>query len=123
MRDGTDEELMATLSSANVACGGHAGDDATMEASMFETLRLAHANGIALPEGFVGAQMQFLQTLPETMHSSMQNDLIAGNRLEAPWLCGAVARMAREAGLDAPVNRAVFAALKPYIDGSEVKAS
>ena len=28
----------------------------------------------------------------------MLNDLDAGNRLEAPWLSGAVARMAREAG-------------------------
>ena len=91
---------------------------ATMEASMFETLRLAHANGIALPEGFVGAQMQFLQTLPETMHSSMQNDLIAGNRLEAPWLCGAVARMYAARGSTAPINRTLFAALKPYVSGS-----
>ena len=53
----------------------------------------------------------------------MLHDLEAGGRLEAPWLCGAVARMAREAGLDAPVNRAVFAALKPYVDGSQSKAA
>ena len=91
---------------------------ATMEASMFETLRLAHANGIALPEGFVAAQMQFLQTLPETMRSSMQNDLVAGNRLEAPWLCGAVARMYAARGSTAPINRTLFAALKPYVAGS-----
>ena len=91
---------------------------ATMEASMFETLRLAHANGIALPEGFVAAQMQFLQTLPETMRSSMQNDLVAGNRLEAPWLCGAVARMYAARGSIAPINRTLFAALKPYVAGS-----
>ena len=91
---------------------------ATMEASMLETLRLAHANGIALPEGFVGAQMQFLDTLPATMRSSMQNDLAVGNRLEAPWLCGAVARMYAARGSSAPVNRTLFAALKPYVGGS-----
>jgi hypothetical protein len=28
-----------------------------------------------------------------------------------------VARMSAQAGLDAPVNRAVFAALKPYLNG------
>jgi len=44
--------------------------------------------------------------------------LEAGGKLEAPWLCGAVARMARELGLEAPVNATVFAALKPYLDGS-----
>jgi 2-dehydropantoate 2-reductase len=67
--------------------------------------------------------MRFAETLPHEMKASMLHDLEAGGRLEAPWLCGAVARMAREAGLDAPVNRAVYAALKPYIDGPEVKAS
>jgi 2-dehydropantoate 2-reductase len=53
----------------------------------------------------------------------MLHDLEAGNRLEAPWLCGAVARMAAESGLQAPVNRAIYAALKPYVDGSPVKAA
>lgn len=90
---------------------------ATMEAAMTETMRLAHAHGVALPEGFVAAQMQFLDTLPATMHSSMQNDLAAGNRLEAPWLCGAVARMYAARGSTAPVNRTIYAALKPYANG------
>jgi 2-dehydropantoate 2-reductase len=52
------------------------------------------------------------------MRSSMQNDLAAGNRLEAPWLSGGVARMARESGLPAPVNATIYAALKPYINGT-----
>jgi 2-dehydropantoate 2-reductase len=90
---------------------------ATMEASMLETLRLANANGVALPESLVAAQMQFLDTLPEGMRASMANDLAAGNRLEAPWLCGAVARMYAARGTASPVNRTLFAALKPFIDG------
>jgi 2-dehydropantoate 2-reductase len=53
----------------------------------------------------------------------MLGDLEAGGRLEAPWLSGAVARMARELGMEAAANRAVHAALKPYLNGSEVKAS
>jgi 2-dehydropantoate 2-reductase len=51
------------------------------------------------------------------MRASMAADLEAGGRLEAPWLSGAVARMSAQAGLEAPANRAVFAALKPYLDG------
>lgn len=90
---------------------------ATIEASMIETQKLAGANGVALPEGFVAAQMQFLDTLPDGMRSSMQNDLVAGNRLEAPWLCGAVARMHAVRGSAAPINRTLYAALKPYVDG------
>jgi 2-dehydropantoate 2-reductase len=47
----------------------------------------------------------------------MLNDLEAGHRLEAPWLSGAVARMATEAGGAAPVNATLYAAVKPYIMG------
>jgi 2-dehydropantoate 2-reductase len=36
------------------------------------------------------------------MRSSMLNDLVAGNRLEAPWLAGAVVRMAATAAVPAP---------------------
>jgi len=54
---------------------------------------------------------------PPEMRASMAADLEAGGKLEAPWLSGAVARMAAEAGLEAPANRAVFAALKPYLNG------
>jgi 2-dehydropantoate 2-reductase len=57
------------------------------------------------------------------MKASLLHDLENGGRLEAPWLCGAVARMSAEAGLDAPVNRAVFAALKPFVNGPQVKTS
>ena len=89
----------------------------TIAASMLETLRLAHANGIALPHGFVDAQMKFLDTLPADMRSSMLNDLLAGNRLEAPWLCGAVTRMYDARGSHAPINRTLFAALKPFVNG------
>jgi UPF0271 protein len=32
LRDGSEEELMRYVSSANIACGGHAGDDSTMDA-------------------------------------------------------------------------------------------
>jgi 2-dehydropantoate 2-reductase len=51
------------------------------------------------------------------MRASMAADLEAGGKLEAPWLSGAVARMSRELGLEAPANRTVFAALKPYVNG------
>ena len=89
-----------------------------LEAAMRETWEVGRAKGIALPDDFVAAQMRFLDGLPPEMRSSMQNDLAAGNRLEVPWLSGAVARMARECGIAAPVNATIYAALKPYCAGS-----
>jgi len=41
---GTDAQLMPLISSANVACGGHAGDETTMR----ETVRLARRHGVAI---------------------------------------------------------------------------
>ena len=93
------------------------------EQTMRETWALARRRGVKLGEDFVAKQMAFLDTLPAEMRASMAHDLEAGNRLEAPWLCGAVARMAAEARMEAPVNRAVFAALKPFVNGSAGKAA
>jgi 2-dehydropantoate 2-reductase len=93
------------------------------EQAMRETWRLARARGVAVADDFVESRLAFAQTLPAEMRASMAHDLEAGGRLEAPWLCGAVAHMSAQAGLDAPVNRAVFAALKPYVDGSQSKAA
>lgn len=90
---------------------------ATLEASMHETAALAAAQGVAFEPGFVERQMAFVDGLHADMRSSMLHDLLAGRRLEAPWLCGGVARMSAAHGLPAPVNRTLFAALKPFVDG------
>ena len=87
------------------------------EQAMRETWRLGRARGVALADDFVEARVKFADGLHADMKASLAHDLENRGRLEAPWLCGAVARMSEEAGLDAPVNRAVYPALKPYIDG------
>jgi len=94
-----------------------------LEQAMRETWRLARKRGVALPDDFVDARMKAIDGLHADMKASLLHDLENGGRLEAPWLCGAVARMSAEAGLEAPVNRTVFAALKPFVNGSPAKAS
>jgi len=94
-----------------------------LEQAMHETWRLARNLGVALADDFVATRMKNVDGLHPDMKASLLHDLESGGRLEAPWLCGAVARMSAEAGLDAPVNRAVFAALKPFVNGSQTKAS
>jgi 2-dehydropantoate 2-reductase len=90
---------------------------ATFESAMREVRAVGRARGVALADEFIAEQMRFADTLPAEMKSSMLNDLEAGNRLEAPWLSGAVARMANEMGVPAPVNATLYAALKPYSAG------
>ena len=59
-----------------------------------------------------------IDMLPAEMKASMLHDLEGGRRLEAPWLSGAVVKMAAQAGLDAPISRALYAAVKPYLNGA-----
>ncbi len=91
---------------------------AILAAAMHETAAVARSQGIELQDGFVDEQLAFADTLPGPMRSSLLNDLMAGNRLEAPWLAGGVMRIARACGLAAPVNATIYAALKPYLDGT-----
>jgi 2-dehydropantoate 2-reductase len=91
---------------------------ATMASAMREIVAVAAAEGVALGEGFVERQLGFLDGLPAQMRSSMQNDLAAGNRLEAPWLAGGVVRKGAERRVPTPVNATIYAALKPYVAGA-----
>jgi 2-dehydropantoate 2-reductase len=88
-----------------------------LEACMRETWALGRKKGVQLADELVAQTLKFVEGLPAEMRASMAADLEAGGKLEAPWLSGAVARMSQELGLDAPVNRAVYAALKPYVNG------
>ena len=89
-----------------------------LEAAMREAWQVARRRGVTLADDFVAKQLAFADGLPPQMTSSMHGDLEAGGRLEVEWLSGAVARMAAEAGIEAPVNRTIYAALKRYARGA-----
>lgn len=113
--------LSGVTSLARQPVGGIRSDPdlrAAFEAAMRETVAVARARQIALDDDFVAAQMRAIDGLPAEMRSSMQNDLCAGRRLEAPWLCGRVAGLAAQAGIAAPVNATIYAGLKPYVNGA-----
>jgi 2-dehydropantoate 2-reductase len=91
---------------------------AAFAAAIKETVALARAQNVALPDDFLPKQMRAIDGLPAQMRSSMQNDLLAGRRLEAPWLCGRVAELSAAAGIAAPVNATIYAGLKPFVNGA-----
>jgi len=47
----------------------------------------------------------------------MHADLERGNRLELPWLSGAVVRLAKERQVSTPLNRSVSDILEPFVLG------
>lgn len=91
---------------------------ATFEAAVREAWSVGRAQGVPLADDFVAAQMRALDGLPAEMKASMLNDLEAGRRLEAPWLSGSVAALAKYAGVAAPVSGVLYAAVKPYLAGA-----
>lgn len=83
-----------------------------------EAVAVGRALGVALPADLADRQLAFCDSLPAGMRSSQLNDLAAGGRLEAPWLSGAVIRMADERGLAAPVHSTLYAVLRPWVSGT-----
>ncbi len=72
---------------------------------------------VGLPGDMADRHMALVDSLPETMGSSMLHDLTHGRRLELPWLSGTVARLGREAGVPTPTHDIIAAALKLHAGG------
>jgi len=85
--------------------------------TMAEVVRVGRARGIRLSAEYADQQIEFIDTLPEQMASSMLTDLLRGRRLELPWLGESVAEMARQLGVPTPVNELLAAVLDPYVFG------
>ena len=85
--------------------------------AMAEVVRVARARGVRLPAAYAEQQINFIDTLPEQMSSSMLNDLLRGRRLELPWLGESVVTMAERLGIPTPINELLTAVLDPYVSG------
>ncbi len=83
-----------------------------------EVVAVGRALGVNLPEDFAEQRMAFIDTLPPEMTASMQADLARGNRLELPWLSGAVIELGQKVGVATPLNRAVAAILALNVNGN-----
>jgi 2-dehydropantoate 2-reductase len=86
--------------------------------AMDETDAVGRADGVAMPEGLVERLLGFFGSSDPTVRGSLYYDLAAGRRLEIETLNGTVVRLGRERGVPTPANFAVYAALKPYANGT-----
>jgi 2-dehydropantoate 2-reductase len=85
--------------------------------AMREVVAVGRALGVELAEDFAENRLRFCDSLPAAMTSSMHGDLQRGNRLELPWLSGAVARLGAAAGVPTPSNRAITDILTLHQEG------
>lgn len=83
-----------------------------------ETAAVGKAICPRLPaETVVDGTMAFFDKAPPIIRSSMLDDLNRGKPIEVEHLSGAVARLAAENGLSAPVHETAFATLVPFAKG------
>ncbi len=86
-------------------------------AAMAEVRAVAAARGVEIEPGAEESLAALCDRYPMDLHPSMYNDLIGGRRLELDGLAGAIVRLGAGLGVPTPVNRTLYAALKPYKDG------
>ena len=89
-----------------------------MRGTMQEVEVVARAKGANLPEECVAQSMGFFSSLEPSIRGSMYYDLAAGRRMELDILNGTVVRMGDEHGISTPDNFAIYAALRPYLNGT-----
>ena len=82
-----------------------------------EVVAVGRAAGISLPAEKVEARLARARTGPPMVMPSMAVDLIAGNRLELPWLGGRVRELGRQHGIPTPATDFIWTALKPFMSG------
>lgn len=82
-----------------------------------EMSALARAVGADLGPGIVDTCLGYLDALGAGGYSSLHYDLMHGKRLEIDALQGHAVRLGERHGIPTPMLFAVYAALRPYLDG------
>jgi 2-dehydropantoate 2-reductase len=83
-----------------------------------ELLALAEADGAALDAEVKARCVRLLESLAPGNYSSLYQDLMNGKRLELDALHGHATRLGESFGVPTPTLFAVYAALRPYLDGA-----
>lgn len=83
-----------------------------------EGVAVAQGMGIDLSPELPDKMIEFAHNrIPPTHRTSMFEDLLEGKRLEVEALNGTWVRLGSEHGVETPLHFAVYAALKPYVNG------
>jgi 2-dehydropantoate 2-reductase len=91
---------------------------ALFRGTLEEVEAVVRAGGIDLPADCVEQAMATAAAAEPWAHGSLYHDLAGGRRLELESLNGEVVRRGREYGIETPLNLAIYAALRPYVDGA-----
>jgi len=93
---------------------------ALFRGTLEEAEAVARAGGIELPEDSVEQALATATAVEPWGRGSLYHDLAGGRRLELEALSGEVVRRGREHDIQTPLNFAIYAALRPFINGAPV---
>jgi 2-dehydropantoate 2-reductase len=93
---------------------------ALFQGTLEETEAVARSGGIKLPEDCVKQAIATAAAVEPWGRGSMYHDLDHGRLLELEALNGEVVRRGRKHDIRTPLNFAIYAALKAYINGAPV---
>jgi 2-dehydropantoate 2-reductase len=82
-----------------------------------ELAALARASGVRLAPEVVDSIVRDAGALAPSVYSSLHHDLTQGRRLELEALHGHAVRLGEQLGVATPMLFAVYAALRPHVDG------
>lgn len=82
-----------------------------------ETASIGRALGVTIETGIEEKIWSSMHELPSNGRASTAIDLEHGRSLEIDWISGAAARLAQTAGVEVPLNAALYALLLPYKKG------
>ncbi len=88
------------------------------ELQIDELLALAEADGVALDSEVKARCIRLLESLAPGNYSSLYQDLMNGKRLELEAFHGYATRLGQTLAVRTPTLFAVYAALRPYLDGA-----
>jgi 2-dehydropantoate 2-reductase len=86
--------------------------------AMEEGLAVARASGVAMPDNFLDQSRGIVAGINPMMRPSMYYDLEAGKPLELEAMVGVVVRLGEKHEVSTPLTFALYAALKPYVNGA-----
>ncbi len=85
---------------------------------MTEIEAAGRGSGVDLSPTIVADTLDYMESAKGAMSASMHADLLAGRPMELEALNGAVVRAGESAGVATPINDVIYAALKPYAQGT-----
>jgi 2-dehydropantoate 2-reductase len=86
--------------------------------AMEEGLAVARVSGVAMPDNFLDQSRGIVAGINPIMRPSMYYDLEVGKPLELEAMVGVVVRLGEKHEVSTPLTFALYAALKPYVNGA-----